>query len=84
MNSLLTALIVWVPIVFAVMVIVVGVLLLTVVLPPARAKVREQRLRDEIERRAAGMGGPAMGGADPDAAADDPENPERPAPGDAH
>lgn len=56
MTGLLGVLVVWVPIVFALVVVVVGVLMLTVVLPPARAQVREQRMRAEIERRAAEAG----------------------------
>lgn len=56
-SELIGVLVVWVPIVFALVVIVVGVLMLTVVLPPARVQLREARMRREIERRAAAMNG---------------------------
>lgn len=60
-SELIGVLVVWVPIVFALVVIVVGVLMLTVVLPPARVQLREAKLRREIERRAAAMNGDELG-----------------------
>ncbi|MDI2098408.1 hypothetical protein [Ruicaihuangia caeni] len=50
--SLADVLLIWVPVVFAVIVGVVGVLTLTVIVPPARERLRLERLRMEIERRA--------------------------------
>lgn len=67
MTSELIGVLVWVPVIFALVVIVVGVLMLTVVLPPARVQLREAKLRREIERRAA-----AMSGDEPEEPGDDP------------
>lgn len=53
MSGLSTLLFIVVPIVFAVMILVVSAIFLIVVLPPARKRLREDRMRQEIERRTA-------------------------------